>query len=146
VDRFSTKLVKRAFYKALFFLLLRMVITTPARYTAAVMYFLFITVMFCLPGSVLPHEDWLSKIYFDKWVHIGFFVVLLLLWLWALMPERKGAVWLLVAAVLYGITIEVVQYYFIPNRSFDLTDWAADTIGSFIGLWFWRRYIKNRPL
>lgn len=122
-----------------------MVVTSPVRYTAAVLYFIFITVMFCLPGSVLPHEDWFSKIYFDKWVHIGFFVVLLLLWLWAVTPQKRGAMWLLAAAVLYGITIEVVQYYFILNRSFDLTDWAADTVGSFIGLWLWGHDIKIDP-
>lgn len=99
--------------------------------------------MFCLPGSVLPNENWLSKIYFDKWVHIGFFAVLLLLWLWVLMPDKKGVLWLLAAAVLYGITVEFVQDRFIPNRSFDLGDWAADITGSIGGIWFWNRYIKK---
>lgn len=120
-----------------------MTIAPPVRLATAVLYFIFISVMFCLPGSVLPKEDWLSRIYFDKWVHIGFFAVLLVLWLWALMPEKKVAVWLLLAALIYGITVEVVQDRFIPNRSFDLGDWAADTVGSFIGLWFWSRYIKK---
>jgi len=123
-----------------------MVITPPLRLAAAVLYFIFISVMFCLPGSVLPKEDWLSKIYFDKWVHIGFFVVLLLLWLWALRPTKRGAIEIITVAIAYGITVEVVQYFFIPNRSFDLTDWAADIVGSFIGFWLWQRYIKNRPL
>lgn len=117
--------------------------TPRLRISAAVLYFIFISVMFCLPGSVLPQETWLSKIYFDKWVHIGFFAVLLLLWLWSLMPDKKGVLWLLAAAILYGITVEFVQDRFIPNRSFDLTDWAADITGSFIGIWFWHRYIKK---
>lgn len=113
------------------------------RFAAAVLYFIFISVMFCLPGSVLPHENWLSKIYFDKWVHISFFAVLLLLWLWWLMPDKRGIVLLLVAAIVYGITVEFVQDRFIPNRSFDLSDWAADITGSFAGVWFWNRYIKK---
>jgi VanZ family protein len=123
-----------------------MVIRPRVRLTAAVLYFLFISILFCLPGSVLPQEDWLSKIYFDKWLHIGFFIVLLVLWLWALQPATKGTLWILVAAIVYGITVEFVQDWFIPNRSFDLTDWAADSIGSLIGLWLWYKYIKNRPL
>jgi VanZ family protein len=120
-----------------------MVILPRIKLTVAVLYLIFISVLFCLPGSVLPKEDWLSKIYFDKWVHTGFFVMLLLLWLWALMPAKKEVVWFLLAAVVYGITVEIVQYYFIPNRSFDLTDWAADVTGSLIGLWLWSRYIKK---
>jgi VanZ family protein len=138
--------VKRPFVKARFGLLLRMVISPRTRIAAALIYFIFISVLFFLPGSVLPKEDWLSKIYFDKWVHVGFFAVLLVLWLWALMPARRTAVWFIVAAVVYGIVVEFIQDRFIPNRSFDLGDWAADTTGSLIGLWFWRRYIKNRPL
>jgi len=120
-----------------------MVIPPSMRLTAAVLYFIFISIMFCLPGSVLPKEDWLSKIYFDKWVHIGFFIVLLLLWLWAFRPATKGALWILFAAIMYGITVEFVQGQFIPNRSFDLTDWAADISGSAIGIWIWKQYIKK---
>jgi VanZ family protein len=119
--------------------------TFPARTKTflAVLYFMFISVLFFLPGSVLPKEDWLSKIYFDKWVHVGFFTVLLFLWLWALMPGKRGAVWVLAMAILYGIAVEFIQDRFIPNRSFDLGDWAADSFGSFAGLWLWGRYIKK---
>lgn len=137
---------KRAFYKALFFLSLCMVIASPVRLALASVYFIFISILFFLPGSVLPKEDWLSQIYFDKWVHVGFFVALLLLWLWALKPAKKGALKIVVLAVFYGIAVEFIQDWFIPNRSFDLGDWAADTTGSLIGFWVWNRYIKNRPL
>lgn len=110
---------------------------------AACIYFIVISVLFFLPGSVLPKEDWLSKIYFDKWVHTGFFAVLVMLWLWVLMPEKKGVIWLIAAAALYGISVEIIQDRFIPNRSFDLGDWIADMTGSFLGLWLWHRYIKK---
>jgi len=143
VDRLLLVGLKRAFYKALFFLLLRMVIAARTRTVFAVLYFTFISVMFFLPGSVLPKEDWLSKIYFDKWVHVGFFTVLLVLWLWAKMPAKSKAWWFIVAAAVYGIAVEIIQYRFVPNRSFDMGDWAADMTGSFIGLWFWYTYIKK---
>lgn len=44
----------------------------------------------------------------------------------------------------YGIAMEFVQKYFIPNRSFDAGDIIADGIGSIIGvLYSLRRYKKN---
>jgi VanZ family protein len=36
--------------------------------------------------------------------------------------------------LLYGIAMELVQKYFIPNRSFDFKDVIADTIGIVVGL------------
>jgi VanZ family protein len=107
----------------------------------------FITILFCLPGSAFPKADFLSKIWFDKWVHIGFFTVLLFLWNWAFRLNKRGDFYLiLLLAILYGFLIEVVQHYLIINRSFDLGDLVADTIGSLVGLWTWSLYKKNRPL
>ena len=123
-----------------------MVWSARMRLLAALIYLFFISVLFFLPGSVLPEENWLSKIYFDKWVHIGLFAVLLVLWLWVLDPGKIGVRRLLLAAAAYGIVVELIQYQFIPNRSFDMFDWVADMTGSFAGIWFWGRYIKNRPL
>jgi VanZ family protein len=44
---------------------------------------------------------------------------------------------------LYGIAMELVQKYFIPNRSFDLKDILADGLGCSIGLLISGRYIKK---
>jgi VanZ family protein len=49
----------------------------------------------------------------------------------------------LALAFLYGLAVEVIQYYFITNRSFDLTDLAADMVGAMAGLLIWGRYIKK---
>jgi VanZ family protein len=44
----------------------------------------------------------------------------------------------------YGIIMEFVQQRFIPNRSFDVGDIAADAIGCLLGYWFSSsRYIKK---
>jgi VanZ family protein len=113
------------------------------RIASALLYFAFISFLFCLPGSAFPKSNWFSKVHFDKWVHIGFFAMLVVLWLWALVPDKRGMVWLMLAAGLYGLCVEVVQDQFIPNRALDLGDWAADVAGSFAGLWFWSRYVKK---
>ena len=123
------------------------------RLLIAVLYLVVISILFCLPGSAFPKTNWLSKIAFDKWVHIGFFAVLTILWNWAAnSTERSYTVVILTAAICYGLAVEVVQDRFIPNRGLDLGDWAADIAGSLLGLWLWARYLKvwvykkNRPL
>jgi VanZ family protein len=124
-----------------------MVSSARARVLVALFYLAIISYLFFLPGSAFPKNNWFSKVYFDKWVHIGFFFVLVVLWLWALNLFKKAMfILLIVCAAMYGLAVELVQDQFIPNRSFDVGDWMADMAGAFAGLWFWKGYIKNRPL
>ena len=115
------------------------------RYLIAIFYLLSISFLFCLPGSAIPKNDWMSKIWFDKWVHIGFFIALVLLWSWALGLYRKKTLFiLLLLAALYGLGVEIVQDQFVPNRAIDAGDWIADVVGSTLGIWLWiRTYIKK---
>ena len=74
------------------------------------------------------------------------------LWSRALLKNKKNdnkkttLILLFIAALLYGYGMELVQQYFIENRSFDWGDVAADAAGSIIGLFFFRVRQKNRPL
>lgn len=115
------------------------------RLTLAVFYVVFISVLFILPGSAFPKNDWLAKIWFDKWVHIGLFLGGAVAWSWALeLLEVKYLRMLFIILALYGIGVEIVQDRLVPNRSFDIGDWIADMAGSVLGLWFWwYRYIKK---
>ncbi|MFN2458076.1 MAG: VanZ family protein [Chitinophagaceae bacterium] len=113
------------------------------RNAIALGYFLFITILFFLPGSAFPDNDWLDKIWFDKWVHIGIFALLILIWLWTFDFLRGEIVMFLLFAAVYGLIVEIMQHQFIPNRSFDIGDWAADIAGSLIGLAVYNRYIKK---
>ena len=98
----------------------------------------FFTILFCLPGSAFPKEDWLAKISFDKFVHIGIFTVLLFLWCRALQIDSlKGYIVLIIIAILYGFLIEVIQDQLVVNRSWDLGDVAADFLGSLVGASAW---------
>ncbi len=111
-------------------------------------WLLFITLLFFLPGSALPKESWFSKIYLDKWVHTGVFVVLLFLFCSSFNQGQKRytLLFLMIAAV-YGLAVEIVQKNWIPNRDFDLYDLAFDIAGSLIGVWIWHKvYKKNKPL
>jgi VanZ family protein len=117
----------------------------------AIFWLIISTILLTLPGSAFPSEDWLSKIQFDKWVHIGMFSIMVLLWCRATLKKIKDTkklrnIFLLIALLwlTYGIVMEFVQDNLIPNRSFDAGDIAADAVGCAAGWWYsTRRYIKN---
>ncbi len=117
----------------------------------AAVWLFVLTLLLILPGSSFPHENWMSKISLDKWVHIFLFSVLVLLWVTGLgrrSPDkfafRKMAVIVCLAAIVYGIMMEFVQKYWVPNRSFELLDILADTGGSLAGYFIaMGRYIKK---
>lgn len=117
----------------------------------AIAWLTITTILLVLPGSSLPQEDWLSKIWFDKWVHIGLFAVMTFLWgrmvrnnNSSISIKRKWILYVAVAVLLYGIGMEFIQKYFVPNRSFDNGDIAADAAGSFLGFLLYNRmYIKK---
>ena len=109
------------------------------------------TVLLTLPGSSLPTEDWLSKIWFDKWVHIGLFALMVILWSWPLIKRLKAGgnlknllIQIACSGLVYGIGMEFIQKFFIRDRSFDVGDIVADAAGCLLGALFsWGRYIKK---
>ena len=111
----------------------------------AICWLICASVLFFLPGSALPKENWLDKIYFDKWVHFGLFAMLVFLWRFSFPSHSTFSNWaILLLALSYGFSVEFIQKFWIPGRSFDLTDVAADMTGAIAGLIFWlNRYRKK---
>jgi VanZ family protein len=120
---------------------------------AAIGWFITSIVLLTLPGTAFPQEDWLDKVWFDKWVHIGMFALLVLLWCLAIRSLKKDIfsrklirVFSIIAIIFlgYGIGMEFIQKNFIPYRSFDSGDIIADAVGCAAGLIFSvKRYIKK---
>jgi VanZ family protein len=114
-------------------------------------WFFLVLILVCLPGNDLPKaDDWMDAIFFDKWVHAGLFSILAFL---LMMPYCKSKLpinnkWIAVikialAVCIWGLTTEFIQKYFIPGRSFDLLDWAADSAGISLAVYVcWRFYLK----
>lgn len=114
-------------------------------------WLIVVTILLTLPGSAFPQENWLSKIAFDKWVHIGLFAVMVTIWCWAwseksFPPAKTGKIFASIAlfSLAYGTGMEFVQKHLVTNRSFDGGDIIADGIGCAVG-WIFssRRYIKK---
>ncbi len=107
------------------------------KFIPAIAWFFLTLFLLCLPGSDIPPvETWLNDIYFDKWVHIGLFSVLTFLFIYPLtrLPltivlKKNTAIKIAIAACVWALTTEFIQKYFIPDRSFDMFDWAADSFG-----------------
>jgi VanZ family protein len=110
----------------------------------AITWLVIMCILFFLPGSAFPSENWLSEIYFDKVVHIGLFAILIFLWRSAFDSQLvKYNLILLLSALFYGLAVEFIQRYFVPNRDFDLYDVVADMIGAIMGLVTWLSYRKK---
>lgn len=115
----------------------------------AIGWFLVMNILFFLPGSALPQSHWFDEIHLDKLVHIGLFAVLVFLWCSAFNLGLTKKIWVVIMiVVIYGFLVEIIQKNWVPNRSFDLYDVAADTVGGVFGLLIWLRtvYKKNKPL
>ena len=117
----------------------------------AITWFIISVVLLTIPGSAFPKENWLDKIWFDKWVHIGMFAIMVILWCWAMLKIysvstrlRTVFIWIGLLSLSYGIGMEFVQRYFINNRSFDEGDIIADAVGCTLGVFFsLKRYVKK---
>lgn len=123
------------------------------KFLPAIAWFIFVLVLICLPGDDLPEADsWMSAVYFDKWVHIGLFSVLAFLFMFpfckSALPVNKkwhAVIKTAVAVSLWGITTEFIQRYFIPGRSFDLGDWAADSFGALLAVFVcWKFFLSKK--
>lgn len=107
-------------------------------YIPAIMWIILILILCTLPGSALPHVSLFDKLHIDKVVHFFLFGGTVILLAYGLHRQQKhvnipALVGLAVAATLYGLAIEFIQKYFIPNRSFELMDVVADGAGAVVG-------------
>jgi VanZ family protein len=111
----------------------------------ALIWTIIIFILLALPGNLLPNENHFNIPNLDKYVHITLFGSFVFLWsFYYLVKQEKNnnsyrqSVVILIVACLYGIAMEYVQKYFIPNRYFDIYDIVADIVGAVTGFLFVR--------
>lgn len=116
----------------------------------AIAWLLIVTLLLCTPGTEFPKITWKDKIFLDKWIHAGLFVILVIAWCWVYAKRpgiNKKKVFIKIAlwVFLYGIVTELVQEYFVPFRSFEIPDIIADGVGSVAGyIISIKRFNKNK--
>jgi len=118
------------------------------RFLPGIAWFFLVLVLICLPGSDLPTvNDWLGRLYFDKWVHTGLFAVLGFLFMLPFLRspletsvKKQYLLKVFLATLTWGLATELIQKYFISGRQFDWFDLAADSLGAVAALLFshWR--------
>ena len=116
-------------------------------FVPAAVWLIISIILLTLPGSDIPQSSFFEIVYFDKWVHIGMFALLMLLWCFPFLKKeiRVSNVFVIIglSVIAYGILMEFVQKYFTTDRSFDITDIMADSAGVII-VWFWLIYKSKK--
>ena len=111
------------------------------KFVPGIAWFFIALVLLCMPSDNIPEVNWLDKIFFDKWVHFGVFGLLALLFMlpvaFAPMDSREKLHYFIrvaLATSVWGLSTEFIQKYMVTGRSFDLWDWAADSLGALAAL------------
>jgi len=121
------------------------------KFLPGIAWFFIVLVLICLPGNEIPSTNWFDKVYLDKWVHAGIFGLLALLFMLpvalANREQRIKLQWFLCIAIatsIWGLATEFIQKYLVTGRSFDLLDWAADSLGAaLVFIYCMRRYTQQ---
>ncbi len=121
------------------------------KFIPGIAWFFLVLILICLPADNLPKpDDWMSKIYFDKWVHIGLFSILALLFMLpvarslSISNRLQVLIKIVLAVSIWGMTTEIIQHFYVSGRSFDPWDWVADTVGALAAfLYVRKKYLKT---
>jgi VanZ family protein len=114
----------------------------------ALLWTILIFVLLAMPGNMLPNEKHFTVPQLDKFVHIFLFGSFVFLWSFYFAAKgendhlKKTFLRTMIVACLYGIAMEFIQKYFIPNRDFDIYDIAADCAGALCGFIVVRKFVK----
>ena len=110
----------------------------------AIFWFMLVLYLLTMPAPELPDmNDWFNKYKIDKLVHAGLFGILAFLCIWPIgmsdFPrKRKNHIFVRIgiATSVWGLTTEFIQKYLVIGRSFEMADWASDTVGVILAVVF----------
>ncbi|NQW42911.1 MAG: VanZ family protein [Bacteroidetes bacterium] len=87
----------------------------------------------------------------DKIAHFGVFLILSFLMSWGVFAKHnwlstKCKSWIIFISITYGVLIEFMQFYLTIDRKADIFDIFADSIGTFVGVFIFVFFKKNKNL
>lgn len=117
---------------------------TLKKFIPGISWFLLILIAISIPGYDLPEVDnWMIQINYDKLIHVGLFAMLAYLFMHPIIKSSlvKKVKWqyvikITIAVIIWGLCTEIIQKFFIPGRSYSLSDWLADGLGAIAALLF----------
>lgn len=104
----------------------------------AISYTILVTIAFIIPSTKIPSVNVKTIIGLDKIIHAGIHFILVICWL-VFIQKRNTVLTLnsflivIIACVLYGILIEVIQYI-LNTRGAEIEDIFANLFGTTIGI------------
>ena len=106
------------------------------RYIPAIALTLLIPLLSLINPNQLPDASALHFAGMDKVIHMLMYAVLTIAWVFAL-PVRTHAniLWILTLAFLtslYGLLLEICQFFFTVSRSMDMLDAVANLAGAMV--------------
>lgn len=117
----------------------------------ALLWALLIALLCGIPGQDLPSVGWLELLSFDKFVHAGMFAVLVFIAVRGFRKQlpisflnRHAAIVAIGFAIPYGGLLEVLQGTLFENRTADVYDFIANSVGAFIGVLVVNRKAKSK--
>lgn len=118
------------------------------KFIPGIAWFFIVLVLICLPGRDIPGNSLFEVLQFDKFVHAGIFGMMVILFIRPIAMSNMDKkiklnyfTRIAVSVAVWGLATEYIQLYFIPGRSFDLWDFAADASGSTLAWLFSRKYL-----
>lgn len=115
------------------------------KFIPGIIWLAVVLTLVMIPGKQLPESEFLFEIDFDKFVHVGIFGLLAVLFCWPFYktatPPKKRIFYFIIIALLtsaLGYCTELMQKYWAEGRSYDLMDWLADSTGALGGFIFSR--------
>lgn len=102
-----------------------------------IIWSIIIIILCCIPGKEFPEASIFEIPHLDKIVHFILYFILSIIGVKGVSKQTKFPfLYVLLYGVMLGITIEIVQNYFIPFRDGNLFDALANILGSGVGLTF----------
>ena len=112
------------------------------RYTIAIVWVVVIAILHAIPGSDFPEFSFSDFFQLDKLIHAVIFMIGVYLFAIALKEQQKIQFfrYVVISFLTYGLLLEILQGLVFVERSADILDWLADTIGVFLGVWIFKKF------
>ena len=107
----------------------------------ALLWALVIFALCSMPGKSIPHISWLELLSFDKFVHACIFFIQQVLLMRGfklqnsfLFLHKNYRLIPFIICIAYGGLLEIMQSYCFSDRSGDVLDFTANSMGCLVGM------------